>query len=145
METCTRCGEAVNGLPRAYPDATRPQALSSRAAEGCTGHPEISEQAPSGSSLAKNQGVAHISLVFREMWDSRTLMVGARRMHDFQVWRCGIPYLAKNERDMGHPGFIGKYKSSVEALCYFLKLRTTTVSAALRRETAVTNLRARFA
>src|ERR1700693_787424 len=24
------------------------------------------------------------------------------------VWRCGIPHLAKNERDVGHPGVVDR-------------------------------------
>src|SRR5450755_2827300 len=53
--------------------------------------------------LTTNQGVPHISLVFREMWDSTGL-----RFNSFEGVRAGhqgsrFPHLAKNERDMGHP------------------------------------------
>jgi hypothetical protein len=52
---------------------------------------------------ATNQGVPHISLVFREMWDTT-----AADLHSSVPWELpieirGIPHLAKNERDMGHP------------------------------------------
>jgi hypothetical protein len=54
---------------------------------------------------------AHISLVFREMWDSTELnsmfftfsssLDTLIRRREIQI--RGIPHLAKNERDMGHP------------------------------------------
>jgi hypothetical protein len=50
--------------------------------------------------------VPHISLVFREMWDFHCsfLWLSIHPMH-LGVNISGIPYLAKNERDMGHPAF----------------------------------------
>jgi hypothetical protein len=53
------------------------------------------------------RGVPHISLVFREMWDTTNLnpFFGLRKKH---VERCGIPHLAKNQRDMGHPTPCGR-------------------------------------
>ncbi len=45
----------------------------------------------------------HISLVFREMWDSTELHLQFYRPN---VESRGIPHLAKNERDMGHPAFV---------------------------------------
>jgi hypothetical protein len=32
------------------------------------------------------------------------------------VERCGIPHLAKNERDMGHPTLCGREKDRTEIL-----------------------------
>ena len=50
--------------------------------------------------------VPHISLVFREMWDTTTpsLQLSIQPMH-LAVNLGGIPHLAKNERDVGHPAF----------------------------------------
>jgi hypothetical protein len=51
--------------------------------------------------------VPHISLVFREMWETTSLNLfpDLRKTHiDFR----GLPYLAKNERDMGHPTILGR-------------------------------------
>jgi len=56
-----------------------------------------------GSVPATNQRVPHISLVFREMWDTQTFMFLAGRAENRPVERRGIPHLAKNERDVGHP------------------------------------------
>jgi hypothetical protein len=56
---------------------------------------------------ATNRRVAHISLVFREMWDTTDLdryMPRAHRESDGKS--SGIPHLAKNERDVGHPSFV---------------------------------------
>jgi len=53
---------------------------------------------------AKDQWVPHISLVFREMWEMRTLMFFASGVENWPVELSGIPHLAKDERDMGHPG-----------------------------------------
>src|ERR1700677_2873024 len=51
--------------------------------------------------------VAHISLVFREMWDSADV---DRQMHrvkrESEGKSSGIPHLAENERDMGHPSSV---------------------------------------
>jgi hypothetical protein len=48
--------------------------------------------------------VPHISLVFREMWDTTalSLWLSIYPTH-LAVNIGGIPHLAKNERDMGHP------------------------------------------
>jgi hypothetical protein len=53
--------------------------------------------------------VPHISLVLREMWDTTNLnpFPSFRKKH---VERCGIPYLAKNERDMGRPTLCRRVK-----------------------------------
>ena len=50
--------------------------------------------------------VPHISLVFREMWDTTalSLRLSIHPTH-LAVNIGGIPHLAKNERDMGHGGF----------------------------------------
>ena len=49
----------------------------------------------------------HISLVFREMWDTTDVDRSVHRMNRKSEGRCsGIPHLAKNERDMGHPASV---------------------------------------
>ena len=58
-----------------------------------------------------NKGrVPHISLVFREMWDTTALSLSAlvQPMH-LAVSLRDNPNLAKNERDMGHPSFCCRY------------------------------------
>ena len=48
--------------------------------------------------------VPHISLVFREMWDTTALLpLTFESTSELRVDVCGIPHLAKNERDVGHP------------------------------------------
>jgi hypothetical protein len=51
--------------------------------------------------------VPHISLVFRKMWDTTALSVGLS-IHPTRlaINIGGIPHLAKNERDMGHPSSV---------------------------------------
>jgi hypothetical protein len=56
-----------------------------------------------------NRGVPHISLVFREMWETTALHVLLSKAGK-KVKVRGIPYLAKNERDMGHPTIRGREK-----------------------------------
>jgi hypothetical protein len=48
-----------------------------------------------------------ISLVFREIWDTTALSLWLS-IHPIYlaVNLGGIPHLAKNERDMGHPSFV---------------------------------------
>ena len=49
--------------------------------------------------------VPHISLVFREIWDTTDVDRSVLQMTRELEGRCsGIPHLAKNERDVGHPG-----------------------------------------
>jgi hypothetical protein len=57
--------------------------------------------------LELESAVPHISLVFREMWDSTdlSLWLSMHPMH-LAVNSSGIPHLAKNERDMGHPSLV---------------------------------------
>jgi hypothetical protein len=51
--------------------------------------------------------VAHILLVFRDMWDFAGIDREIYRMNrESEGDTRGIPYLAKNERDMGHPSFV---------------------------------------
>jgi hypothetical protein len=57
----------------------------------------------------KNRGVPHISLVFREMWDTTTLHVLLSEVGK-EVKVRGLPYLAKNERGMAHPTILGRDK-----------------------------------
>ena len=51
----------------------------------------------------------HIALVFREMWDTTalSLLVSSQLMH-LAVNIGGIPHLAKDERDVGHPAFVAE-------------------------------------
>jgi len=51
--------------------------------------------------------VAHISLVFCEIWDTTALSpwLPIHPIH-LAVNIGGIPHLAKHERDMGHPSFV---------------------------------------
>jgi hypothetical protein len=53
--------------------------------------------------------VPHISLVFRETWDTTALHVILSKVGK-RVKVRGIPHLAKNERDMGHPTILGRDK-----------------------------------
>ncbi len=55
-------------------------------------------------SISNQSRVPHISLVFREMWDTTTLDALVCGVENLQVQRSGIPHLAKNERDVA-PGF----------------------------------------
>ena len=51
--------------------------------------------------------VPHISLVFREMWDTINVDRSVHGTNPESEGRCsGIPHLAKNERDVGHPAFV---------------------------------------
>src|ERR1700679_2989727 len=52
--------------------------------------------------LSTERGVPHISLVFREMWDTTALHVPLFKVGKKVKFRS-LPHLAKNERDMGHP------------------------------------------
>jgi hypothetical protein len=49
------------------------------------------------------------------MWDTTALNSKAfDSLSTLKVWICGIPHLAKNERDVGHPGSVaGKHNESV--------------------------------
>ena len=47
--------------------------------------------------------VPHISLVFREMWDTTKVRFWPLHPEPIPVKSSGIPHLAKNERDVGHP------------------------------------------
>jgi hypothetical protein len=60
------------------------------------------------SALFPHQGRGtHISLVFREMWDTTapSLCYSIHPMR-LAVNIGGIPHLAKNQRDMGHPALV---------------------------------------
>jgi len=51
------------------------------------------------SVLTTGHWVPHISLVFREMWDTTVLIPGPLVFNtNLEGWRSGIPHLAKNER-----------------------------------------------
>ena len=54
---------------------------------------------------ATNRRVPHISLVFREMWDTTNLdLLSPVKRKNSMVKRCGIPHLAKYKRDA--PNFL---------------------------------------
>ena len=58
-------------------------------------------------SMTAERWVPHISLVFCEMWDTTTVTLQVLVLDgQFQVKVRCIPDLAKNERDVGHPGFV---------------------------------------
>jgi hypothetical protein len=57
------------------------------------------------------QEIRGISLVFREIWDTTALHVLLSKVGK-KVKVRGIPHLAKNERDMGHPTLCGREKDS---------------------------------
>jgi hypothetical protein len=52
--------------------------------------------------------VPHISLVFCEMWDTADLDLHFSTLQGLPIDSRGIPHLAKNERDMGHPLIRGR-------------------------------------
>jgi hypothetical protein len=54
----------------------------------------------------------HISLVFREMWETTALHVPLLEVEK-KVKVRGLPHLAKNERDMGHPTILGRDKDRI--------------------------------
>jgi hypothetical protein len=62
----------------------------------------------SNSVPTTNQGVPHISLVFREMWETTAADLHPSALQELPIEVRGIPYLAKNERDMGHPLIRGR-------------------------------------
>jgi hypothetical protein len=45
------------------------------------------------------------------MWDITELDRPVIGVEKLKVDRVGIPHLAKNERDMGHPGFLDQDKA----------------------------------
>jgi hypothetical protein len=63
------------------------------------------------SSRATNRRVPHISLVFREMWETKALNRPVFGSTGREHKGSRIPHLAKNERDMGHPFVRGKERS----------------------------------
>jgi hypothetical protein len=72
--------------------------------------------------------VPHISLVFREMWDTTDVDRYVHRVNrESEGESSGIPHLAKNERDMGHPSSVREPEveaawlssSQTEAICLF--------------------------
>jgi hypothetical protein len=44
-------------------------------------------------------------------WGTRPVSSASRLTQRSQVKGCGIPHLAKNERDVGHPGFAVRTKA----------------------------------
>jgi hypothetical protein len=67
------------------------------------------------SILTNTARVPHISLVFREMWDTTNLNLKLfRDSQSSRTYRCGIPHLAKNERDVGHPSSVAEESSETE-------------------------------
>src|ERR1700679_2876768 len=57
---------------------------------------------------ATNHRVPHISLVFREMWDTTAADLHSLALQGLPIEVRGAPHLAKNERDMGHPMIRGR-------------------------------------
>jgi hypothetical protein len=66
------------------------------------------------------RGVPHISLVFREMWETTALHVLLLKVGK-KVKVRGLPHLAKNERDMGHPTLCGREKDRMGSSSAFLQ------------------------
>ncbi len=64
------------------------------------------EQPALGFILTSDERVPHISLVFREIWDTMTAGLKFLAPQEVAERDPRIPHLAKNERDMGHP-FVG--------------------------------------
>jgi hypothetical protein len=64
------------------------------------------------SYLPAELGVPHISLVFREMWDTTALNSAPSNPLISLVEIRGIPHLAKNERDVGHPELRGQIRNA---------------------------------
>jgi hypothetical protein len=52
---------------------------------------------------ATDHRVPHISLVFCEMWDATAADLHSLALQGPPIEVRGIPHLAKNERDVGHP------------------------------------------
>jgi hypothetical protein len=74
-------------------------------------------QIPPGVCLSfpSERRVAHISLVFREMWDSTAVDREVLRMNrESEGKSSGIPHLAKNERDVGHPSLLAVWRIPLE-------------------------------
>jgi hypothetical protein len=66
----------------------------------------LNESRTRGRCLVPRTGNPGISLVFREMWDTTDVDRKVRRTNrESEGKSSGIPYLAKNERDMGHGGY----------------------------------------
>jgi hypothetical protein len=66
---------------------------------------------------SKNRGVPHISLVFREMWETTALHVPLSKVGK-RVKVRRLPHLAKNERDMGHPTILGRERARRVYCCW---------------------------
>jgi hypothetical protein len=66
----------------------------------------LNESRTRGRGLVPRTGNPGISLVFREMWDSTALSLWLSIHPHLAVKICGIPHLAKNERDVGHPSLV---------------------------------------
>ena len=54
-----------------------------------------------------------ISLVFREIWNNSDADRSVHRVNrESEGKNRGIPHLAKNERDKGHPSLVGEREST---------------------------------
>jgi hypothetical protein len=69
--------------------------------------PFLKERRTRGFVRRNEQEIRGISLVFREMWDTTKPDVLSYCFENLLAECSGIPHLAKNERDMGHPEFVG--------------------------------------
>jgi hypothetical protein len=64
--------------------------------------------------------VPHISLVFREMWDTTAFDPRTLELNwHLSVEMSGIPHLAKNKRDVGHPTILG----TIDRMGSYVKLK----------------------
>src|ERR1700677_5077522 len=84
----------------------------------CSFYPQ---REPRAVERATSRRVPHISLVFREMWDTTDVDREVHRVNrESKGKSSSIPHLAKNERDVGHPSFVGElevYLCGTEFIC----------------------------
>jgi hypothetical protein len=62
----------------------------------------------SNSVPTTNHRVPHISLVFREMWETTASDLHSSAPQELPIEVRGLPHLAKNGQDMGHPMIRGR-------------------------------------
>src|ERR1700722_1387617 len=59
------------------------------------------------------------------MWETKALHVPLSKVGK-NIEGCGLPHLAKNERDMGHPTILGRDKAKALLVRCFLPSPTTS-------------------
>jgi hypothetical protein len=69
--------------------------------------------------LYPESAVPHISLVFREMWETTNLNLFFLTFERGTWKRCGIPHLAKDERDMAHATILEREKDRMGSDHFF--------------------------